>query len=69
MPSSWTEWFERGKISFFASKELAEAFHTEAGNKERSLEAMAGKIRDVFPEAIAEYGGFADFVNEAMLEY
>ena len=55
-------------LTFFASKELAEAFHTEAGNKERSLEAMAGTIRGVFPEAIAEYAHLGRSIHLALLE-
>lgn len=55
-------------LTFFASKELAEAFHAEAGNKERSLEAMASMIRDVFPEAIAEYAHLGRSIHLALLE-
>ena len=55
-------------LTFFASKELAEAFHAEAGNKERSLEAMANTIRDVFPEAIAEYAHLGQSIHLALSE-
>ena len=42
-------------LSFFASRDLAEAFHAEGGWQTDSLEGLAESMLRVFPEALAEY--------------
>lgn len=42
-------------LTFFASKDVAEALRQETENPEQSLEAMAETIRRVFPLAMGEY--------------
>lgn len=45
-------------LSFFSSRRLAEAFHQEAAAKTASLEAFAGSILRLVPDALAEYAHF-----------
>lgn len=42
-------------LSFFSSRNLAEAFHQEGGCQTESLEGLAESMLRVFPEALAEY--------------
>ena len=53
-------------LSFFASKELAEAFCAEAGNPD--LVAMATTIIKVVPEAIAEYAHLGRSIQQVISE-
>ncbi|PYR52318.1 MAG: hypothetical protein DMF89_03095 [Acidobacteria bacterium] len=45
-------------LSFFSSRNLAEAFHEETAAKTASLEAFAESILRLFPDALAEYAHF-----------
>lgn len=42
-------------LSFFSSRNLAEAFHQEGGWQTESPEGLAESMLRVFPEALAEY--------------
>jgi uncharacterized protein len=42
-------------LSFFASRDLAEAFQAQGALRTESLEATAESLLRVFPEALAEY--------------
>jgi uncharacterized protein len=42
-------------LSFFSSRELAEAFHAETTTGDQSFEAMADAIHRVVPSAVAQY--------------
>jgi uncharacterized protein len=42
-------------LSFFASRDLAEAFHKEGGWQTESFDGLAESMLRVFPEALAEY--------------
>jgi uncharacterized protein len=42
-------------LSFFASRNLAQAFHAETGGPGRSLEDMAESMLRVLPDALGEY--------------
>jgi len=42
-------------LSFFASRDLAEAFHAEGGWQTDSFEGLAELMLRVFPDALAEY--------------
>ena len=42
-------------LSFFSSREIAEAFHAEDSTGEQSFEAMAEAIHSVVPRAVAQY--------------
>jgi uncharacterized protein len=45
-------------LSFFSSRNLAEAFHQETAAKTASLEAFAESILGLLPDALAEYAHF-----------
>jgi len=55
-------------LTFFASKQLAEAFYVETGNKDRSLKELADTIRQLFPDAMAEYARLGRSIHLALLE-
>ena len=42
-------------LSFFASRDLPEAFHEEGALQTESLEGLAESMLRAFPEALAEY--------------
>ena len=53
-------------LSFFASKNIAEAFRMET--KQKNLAAMATKVRRVFPDAVAEYARLGRMIHKVVLE-
>ena len=52
-------------LSFFASKELAEAFVAET---QQDLRAMAESIRREFPEAVFFYARFGRSIHKVLME-
>ena len=53
-------------LSFFASRNIAEAFRVET--KQKNLAAMATKVRRVFPDAVAEYPRLGRTIHKVLLE-
>ena len=53
-------------LSFFASRDMAQAFLAETGQKD--LAAMAAKIRRLFPDAVAEYAHLGRTIHKVLLE-
>ena len=56
-------------LSFFASRDLAEAFRKESAPPVPSLEALAETIRRVFPTAIAEYAHLGRSISRLLSEH
>ena len=56
-------------LSFFSSRELAEAFLAENTGEEQSLESAAVTIHGVLPRAVAEYAHIGRSIATAMLEH
>ena len=54
-------------LTFFASRELAEAFLAETGREDGSLETMAETIRRCFPDAIAEYAHLGRSIHSVLM--
>ena len=42
-------------LSFFASRDLAESFHSEAASRSTSLERFASQLLEMLPDAVSEY--------------
>ena len=55
-------------LSFFSSREIAEAFHSESGG-EQSFEAMATAIHSVLPMAVAQYAHMGRSIAEVLAEH
>jgi len=55
-------------LSFFASKDVAEAFRQETENPEQSLEALAETIRRVFPLAMGEYATLGRTIQHVVMD-
>jgi uncharacterized protein len=51
-------------LSFFSSRDVAEAFFQEFGGQADSLEVMARDMLALFPEAMAEYGAIGRAVSD-----
>ena len=56
-------------LSFFSSRQLAEAFLAEATAPARSLEALAETMRRVFPNAVMQYAHLGRSITTALLEH
>jgi uncharacterized protein len=54
-------------LSFFASRDIAEAFQKETA-ADQSLDALAATIRLVFPNALAEYAHFGRSIAQVLAE-
>ena len=52
-------------LSFFSSREIAKAFHSESGG-EQSFEAMATTIHSVLPMAVAQYAHMGRSIAEVL---
>ena len=55
-------------LSFFSSREIAEAFHAEDGTGAQSFEAMAEAIHKVVPMAVAQYAHMGRSIAEVLAE-
>ena len=55
-------------LSFFSSRQLAEAFLAEATAPARSLEALAETMRRVFPDAVIQYAHLGRSIATALAE-
>jgi uncharacterized protein len=60
-------------LSFFSSRQLAEAYHAELGptataTSDKSLEQFADKIRELFPLALSAYAHLGRTIFEALME-
>ena len=60
-------------LSFFSSRQLADAFHAEIGHSERSesgksFEEFAEKIRELFPAALSAYAHLGRTIFEVLME-
>ncbi len=56
-------------LSFFSSRELAEAFLAENTGEEQSLESAAVTIHGVIPRAVAQYAHFGRSIATALMEH
>ena len=56
-------------LSFFSSRELAEAFLAENTGEEQSLESAAVTIHGVLPRAVAEYAHLGRSIATALTEH
>ncbi len=56
-------------LSFFSSRQLAEAFLAEATAPARSLESLAETMRRVFPDAVIQYAHLGRSIATALLEH
>jgi uncharacterized protein len=56
-------------LSFFGSRQLAEAFHMETSDAGWSLESMADGLREVFPEAVSEYARLGRRIASQVAEH
>ena len=54
-------------LTFFAHKDLAEAYLKELGRTD--LEQVATKVRQVFPEALAEYARLGRSISKLLIEH
>ena len=54
-------------LSFFASRNIAEAFRKETA-PDQSLEALATTVRRVFPDAVAEYAHLGRSISRVLAE-
>jgi uncharacterized protein len=55
-------------LSFFASRQLAEAFHAELGKQGKSLEEMCDDILRLLPDAMANYAQLGRSISQALRE-
>jgi len=60
-------------LSFFSSRQLAEAFYSEIGHAEssesgKSFEEFAEKIRELFPAALSAYAHLGRTIFEVLME-
>jgi uncharacterized protein len=55
-------------LSFFASRQLAEAFHAEVERKGKSLEVMCDDMLSVLPDAMANYAQLGRSISQALQE-
>jgi uncharacterized protein YecA (UPF0149 family) len=53
-------------LSFFASRDVAEAFRAET--MQADLRALAAKIRRVFPDALAQYAHLGRSLHKVLIE-
>ncbi len=56
-------------LSFFSSRELAEAFLAENTGEEQSLESAAVTIHGVLPRAVAQYAHFGRSIATTLMEH
>ena len=56
-------------LSFFSSREIAEAFHGEAATGEQSFEATADAIHSVVPTAVAQYAHMGRSIAEVLAKH
>lgn len=54
-------------LSFFASRDIAEAFRKETG-PDQSLETLAATVRRTFPDAVAEYAHLGQSISRVLAE-
>ena len=55
-------------LSFFSSREIAEAFHGETTTGDQSFEATAGAIHSVVPTAVAQYAHMGRLIATVLAE-
>lgn len=53
-------------LTFFASRDLAEAYRQETRAIDRSLEEFAGEMLELFPEALLQYALMGISISEAL---
>ena len=56
-------------LSFFSSREIAEAFHSEAAKGDQSFESTAHAIHHLFPTAVAQYAHMGRVIAEVLREH
>ena len=55
-------------LTFFSSREIAEAFHKESATGGQSFESTADAIHHVFPTAVAQYAHMGRLIAEVLTE-
>ncbi len=55
-------------LSFFASRQLAEAFHGEVEAKQKSLEDMCDTVLGLLPDALADYAHLGRSISQVLQE-
>ena len=56
-------------LSFFSSREIAEAFHGETTTGDQSFEATADAIHSVVPTAVAQYAHMGRSIAEVLADH
>lgn len=69
LPDEWNDEMEAvlATLTFFASRSMAERTVSESRKPGTSLETFTAKLRDVFPEALAEYAEMGRAIWKAVL--
>ena len=56
-------------LSFFASRDLAQAYLEETKRKDNSLESMAAQMLDLFPDALNGFAHLGDSIQRVLREH